>query len=132
MNHIVGVHHISLLTNNFARLRDFYVEVLGLRIAGGFPGQNIIFLEAGNVLIELEEHDSTPANSHAPPDDRVGLGWNHLAFDVDDVDAAFNDLISLGVRSQAAPADYPEGAATMRIAFLSDPDGNIIELIARL
>jgi glyoxylase I family protein len=128
---IVGTHHISLLTSNFASLRDFYVETLGLRIVGGFPGQNIVFIDAGNVLIELEEvqEQNTPTDS----DDVLGLsGWNHLAFEVDDVDAAFWHLTSLGVPFQVAPQNFPEDSGTMRIAFFSDPDGNTIELLQPL
>ena len=128
---IIGTHHISLLTYNFASLRDFYVGILGLRIVGGFPDQNIAFLDAGNVLIELEEivEQSSPNRSR---DAEAQPGWNHLAFEVDDVDAAFKFLTSLGVPCQVAPQNYPEGAGTMRIAFFSDPDGNTFEILQPL
>ena len=91
-----------------------------MRVAGGFPGQNVIFLDAGNVLIELEEQDRPEGATGV----RGGAGWNHLALQVVDVDAAFRHLSALGVPFQAEPADYPEGAGIMRIAFLTDPDGN--------
>jgi catechol 2,3-dioxygenase-like lactoylglutathione lyase family enzyme len=125
---ITGTHHISLRTPNFARLREFYVSVLGMRVAGGFAGENIIFLDAGNVLIELEEQGRPEGARSA----RGGAGWNHLALQVDDVDAAFRHLSGLGVPFQAEPTNYPEGAGVMRIAFLTDPDGNIIELLQPL
>jgi catechol 2,3-dioxygenase-like lactoylglutathione lyase family enzyme len=125
---IRGIHHINLLTPNFAQLRKFYMSVLGLRVVGGFPGENIIFLDAGNVLIELEEQGE-PGHDRAT---RGGAGWNQLALQVDDVDAAYRRLSGLGVPFQAEPADYPEGAGVMRIAFLSDPDGNIVELLQPL
>src|SRR5258708_705551 len=125
---ITGTHHISLLTSNFANLREFYVETLGLPIVGGFPGQNIVFIDAGNVLIELEEvaAQSTP---RASGDAGGQSGWNHLALEVDDVNEAFKYLTSLGIQFQVAPQDFPEEAGSMRIAFFSDPDGNAIELL---
>jgi catechol 2,3-dioxygenase-like lactoylglutathione lyase family enzyme len=128
---IVGTHHISLLTSNFASLHEFYVETLGLPIVGGFPGQKILFIDAGSILIELEE-----VAEHSTPTGATGLhgqpGWNHIAFEVEDVDAAFKYLTTLGIRFQVAPQDFPEGAGTMRIAFFSDPDGNTIELLQPL
>ena len=66
------------------------------------------------------------------PEARGGAGWNHLALQIDDVDAAFRHLSALGVPFQAEPADYPEGEGIMRIAFLTDPDGNTIELLQSL
>ena len=128
---IIGTHHIALLTPNFASLREFYVETLGLRVVGGFPGQNIVFIEAGNVLIELEEvaQQSEPTGSRDAPGKP---GWNHLAFEVDDVDAAYKYLTSLGIHFQVAPENFPEDAGSMRIAFFSDPDGNPIEILQPL
>jgi len=125
---IIGTHHISLLTSNFASLYEFYVEMLGLRIVGGFPGENVIFIDAGSILIELEEvaEQSAPTGATGV---RVQCGWNHIAFEVEDVDAAFKYLTSVGIHFQVAPQDFPEGAGMMRIAFFNDPDGNTIELL---
>jgi lactoylglutathione lyase len=124
--HITGAHHIALHTTNFAPLRRFYVEILGLRVVGGFPGENIIFLQAGNFLIELEEVEEH-GDAIAPRN-----GWDHLALEVDDVDAAYQRLTALGVPFNIPPTNYPEQAGTMRIAFFTDPDGNTLELLQPL
>lgn len=44
---------------------------------------------------------------------------------VDDVDAAFNELRSGGVATLRDPVDMPWGE---RIAFVQDPEGNIVTL----
>ncbi|HEX6817390.1 MAG TPA: VOC family protein [Ktedonobacterales bacterium] len=123
--HIRGTHHVALLTKRFAELRAFYVETLGLRVIGGFPGCNIVFLDAGGIAIELieEEGDGTPG---------IGRGWDHLALEVDDVDDAYTELVARGVPFASPPEDFPPKAPSMRIAFLKDPDGNLVELVQPL
>jgi glyoxylase I family protein len=128
--HIVGTHHIAITTGRFERLRAFYAETLGLPIVGGFPDHDIIFIQAGNTTIELIGEDGLSAPD---ADDRAQRrGWHHLAFEVDDVDAVFAGLIAHGVEPHSPPESFPPDAPTMRIAFLHDPDGNLLELIRPL
>ena len=122
--HRRGVHHVALLTPRFDDLRAFYVEMLGLPVIGGFAGYNILFLDAGGIAIELiEEAEGTPGESR---------GWDHLALEVDDVDAVFHDLSMRGAAFASPPEDYPAEAPSMRITFLKDPDGNLVELVQAL
>ncbi len=123
--HIRGAHHVALLTSRFDELRAFYVETLGLPVIGGFAGYNIIFLDAGGVAIELieEEHEEEREGTRGK-----SRGWDHLALEVDDVDAAYAELAARGVPFASPPEDFPPGAPSMRIAFLTDPDGNLVEL----
>jgi glyoxylase I family protein len=122
---ITHTHHIALLTPDFARCRDFYVNTLGLPLIGGFPGRNIIFVDAGSTAIEIVENtQATPATATVP--------WNHLALEVADVDAAYAALSTQGVPFHVAPKDFPEEAPSVRIAFFKDPDGNVLELVQPL
>ena len=122
---ITGLHHGALVTADLDRLRDFYVERLGFRPIGGFADHNILFLAVDDLTIELEEgHDAGgPAR---------GRGWHHLALEVADVDAAYAELTARGVPFQAPPAGFPADAPLLRIAFLTDPDGNLLELVQPL
>lgn len=122
---ITGLHHLALLTPDLARLRDFYVEQLGFRPIGGFADDNIHFLAAGNVTIELEEGREAGGPAR-------GRGWHHLALEVEDVDAAYAELAARGVPFQEPPAGFPPEAPLLRIAFLADPDGNLLELVQPL
>lgn len=123
--HILATHHIALSTAHFARLRAFYTETLGLPVLGGFPEQQILFLDAGTTAIELIEEAEADRPIHAG-------GWVHLALEVADVDAAYAVLLGRGVPFHALPEDFPRDAPAVRIAFCTDPDGNVIELLQLL
>ncbi|MGI8856640.1 MAG: VOC family protein [Thermomicrobiales bacterium] len=122
---IVGTHHIALSTARFARLREFYTETLGLPVLGGFPAEHILFLDAGTTAIELTEENVVDAPVGA-------RGWAHIALEVADVDAAYDTLAARGVPFHILPEDYPPAAPAVRIAFCTDPDGNVIELLQPL
>jgi glyoxylase I family protein len=115
-----GAHHVALYTADFPRLYAFYTEVLGLAEVGRFEGYEIAFLQAGEAAIELcgREHVDEPR----------GQGWNHLAFEVADLNAAMAALAARGVGFLSGPTEFPPAAARARIAFLRDPDGNLLEL----
>jgi catechol 2,3-dioxygenase-like lactoylglutathione lyase family enzyme len=124
---LVKAHHVAIATSHFERLRAFYAETLGLPVVGGFPGHDILFLDAGGTRIELD--------GEAPPADgpRRG-GWHHLAWEVADVDAAYAELTARGVPFHVPPEDFPRAsrAPRVRIAFVTDPDGNVLELLQPL
>jgi catechol 2,3-dioxygenase-like lactoylglutathione lyase family enzyme len=115
-----GVHHMALYTGDFERLYAFYNQVLGLPEVGRFAGYTIAFLQAGATVIEL-------VGREAPAEPR-GQGWNHLALEVHDLDAAVAALEARGVSFHVAPKEFPPDAPRARIAFFRDPDGNLLEL----
>jgi glyoxylase I family protein len=73
-----------------------------------------------------------PAKGEAPPPRGEGAGpeypgWRHIAFLVDDLDDALAQMgddakITLG------PVDMGDLIEGMRVAWISDPEGNIVEL----
>ncbi len=109
-------HHIALRTPDFARAKAFYTEILGLAIAGELPGRDVVFIDIGGTTIELM----------AAPDQEPGAAgaFAHLAFQVEDVDAVYQELSAKGVPFFIEPRE----AGGMRIAFFRDPDGNALEL----
>ncbi len=120
--HITGAHHVALYTANFERLRAFYSGTLGLREVGRFAGHRIVFLGASGTTIELEEVEPALAVGG-------GRGWNHLALEVADIDAAYAELTTRGVPFEGPPAGFPGNAPAVRTAFFRDPDGNLVELV---
>jgi glyoxylase I family protein len=123
--HIIGTHHVALYTANFERLRAFYTETLGMPVKGGFEGYNIIFINVGSTTIELVEE-----TGHERINDPTG--WNHLALEVADVDAAYAELTAKGITFHILPMNFPQAKPVVRIAFFKDPDGNILELVQQL
>jgi catechol 2,3-dioxygenase-like lactoylglutathione lyase family enzyme len=57
-----------------------------------------------------------------PPD---AIGYQHFCSVVDDLEQALQHLAGMNVHPHRGPF---AGGAQYRIAFISDPDGNIIEL----
>lgn len=119
---MIRAHHVALLTPDLARLEAFYTQVLGLTVALRWDDLGIVFLDAGGVELELCQLDRSGAPPHALDE---GVGLNHLAFSVAQLDATYAKLLAHGARAISAPQQY----RTLRIAFLADPDSNVIELV---
>ena len=56
-------------------------------------------------------------------------GYGHVAFDVADLEAAFDLAVARGARPVMPPCPSPE--AGVRMAFVADPEGNLVELLHR-
>jgi lactoylglutathione lyase len=59
----------------------------------------------------------------------IGTGYGHVAFAVDDLDAALARLAELDIEPERPPYTVREGGS--RLCFVRDPDGYRIELIER-
>jgi catechol 2,3-dioxygenase-like lactoylglutathione lyase family enzyme len=118
--HVTAMHHVALVTNDLARLREFYVETLGLSQVGAFPGGRIIFIEAGSTTIELITRDGWEANNNG--------SWQHLCFEVESVDDTYAELSAKGIPFRVLPKDVGSDPVLARNAFFKDPDGNDLEL----
>ncbi|MFH1086217.1 MAG: VOC family protein [Chloroflexota bacterium] len=111
-------HHIALRTPNFNAMKAFYTETLGMKVLGNIRGSQTCFIDIGGTTIELSPMEPF----------RMGLkptqGLAHLAFQVDDVDAAYQKLVAKGIQFHITP----RGNDFLRVAFFRDPDGNDLEL----
>ncbi len=56
-------------------------------------------------------------------------GYGHVAFDVADLGAAYDRAVARGARPVMPPCPSPEPG--VRMAFVADPEGNLIELLDR-
>ena len=121
---IRAAHHIAIYTRDLARLEAFYTQTLGLAVVRRWEAPGIVFVDAGGLWLELTRQDA-PDDGTQPRALDQGVGINHFALQVDDVDRSFQQLVNQGVRVLAAPANYEN----VRVAFLADPDGNVLELI---
>ena len=64
-----------------------------------------------------------------PMDAALTRGFGHLALTVDDLEATYERLLAAGAASRMPPSPSPEPG--VRIAFVADPEGNLIELLDR-
>ena len=114
-----ATHHVAIFTQNFAALEKFYTQTLGFLVTKRWDDVTIIFIDIGSTTIELIGRDTAPAA------DSPAGAINHIALHVDDVDAAYQELVAKGVKIKSAPANFKE----VRICFFFDPDGNTLELV---
>jgi lactoylglutathione lyase len=56
-------------------------------------------------------------------------GYGHVAFDVPDLDGAYDRAVARGARPVMPPRPSPEPG--VRMAFVADPEGNLIEFLRR-
>jgi catechol 2,3-dioxygenase-like lactoylglutathione lyase family enzyme len=65
----------------------------------------------------------TPLEAHAT------RGYGHFALSAPEIDPVFQQALEAGASSVIAPSPSPEPG--VRFAFLSDPEGNLVELVER-
>jgi lactoylglutathione lyase len=121
--------HTMLRVGNLQRSIDFYTGILGMRLLrqkdypeGRFTLAFVGYgAEKDHSAIELTYNWDTQLYD-------IGSGFGHLAIEVDDVYAATDKIRAAGGRiiREAGPMN----AGTTLIAFVADPDGYPIELLA--
>ena len=127
---IKRVDHLGIIVGDLDDAVRSFTEHLGLRldhIEQYGDELDIAFLPCGETLVELIK-PRTDQGSNADYLRQHGPGIQHVAFEVDDLDAALAELSERGVKPWA-DAPMP-GAGGMRIAFL-DPQafgGILVEL----
>lgn len=124
------IDHIELLTAAPERAVAFYTGVLGfrererMRIPQTPSGPlDLVYLELGGTTLEVMCYPQ--AKAPIPPRGaETRLGWQCLALEVEDMDAALSALKEQGVEPAWGPMKRPDYAR----AEIRDPDGNPIEL----
>jgi catechol 2,3-dioxygenase-like lactoylglutathione lyase family enzyme len=143
---ITGVHHKGITVSNLERSIDFYHDVLGLEFVTepslvfsgdelsrglGVPGATLrlVMLKAGDASVELLEY-CTPPSPVETPLPQNALGAQHVAFLVDDINAAMKELEAKGVEFYSPVNVVDDGLlAGWRWVYFSDPDGITLELV---
>lgn len=107
----------------------FYNELIGLKPSRTLrlEDSTLYYLidEKTGVEIELTLNDETPEEGYTS-----GSAFGHFAFEVDDMDALSQKVENLGYEWVYEPFCMDE--AGINVAFISDPDGNMIEFIEKI
>ncbi|MBS1601914.1 MAG: VOC family protein [Bacteroidetes bacterium] len=123
---IKAIHHIALLTDDYPRSKAFYTEVLGFSVIAETwrAERNSWKLDlaiAGRYQIELFSFPDYRERASYPE----AKGLRHLAFAVDDVAAAAEELKGKGVAVEAVRIDE---LTQKKFVFFTDPNGQPLEL----
>ena len=118
-------HHIAVISSDWEKAREFYIEKLGFVLEKEFyrPAQNdyLRMLRQGDTVIELFIRPDAPRRVNNPE----AMGLRHLAFRVEDAVAAAAWLNSRGIETEPVREDPYNGG---KFTFFQDPDGLPLEL----
>ena len=101
---------VMLVCSDLTRSRDFYRDVLGLRVLQDLPKRPVRFQLSDGAVFSLHRKSGVLA---------VRPGSLQLGFTVENVDEFVASCVTLGVPVFQDPYDEPFG----RVAIIGDPDG---------
>jgi len=119
------VHHIAIIASDYQKSKYFYTEILGLQIVREVyrEARNSYKLDLAireNYIIELFSFPNPPARPSRPE----SCGLRHLAFEVEDVAEAKQNLEAKGIEVEDIRIDEFTGK---KFTFFADPDDLPIE-----
>lgn len=126
MMHLARLHHAAIICSDYARSKDFYTRILGLRVIAENlrverQSYKLDLALADGSQIELFSFPAPPPRPSRPE----SCGLRHLAFAVVDLDANIASLQANGVAVEPVRVDEFTGR---RFTFFADPDGLPLEL----
>ena len=133
--------HVGLAVVDLGAAAAWYCDVFGLvpelslRVEAIDLSIEMLIHPVFGYRIELLHRPGTgdsaspgPKPAH-PAAAALRAGFGHVAFDVPDLDGAFDHAVARGARPVMPPCPAPEPG--VRMAFVADPEGNLIELLHR-
>jgi catechol 2,3-dioxygenase-like lactoylglutathione lyase family enzyme len=128
--------HVGLAVGDLDAMTRWYCDALGLTVELTFTVADVglsgamLLADAGH-RIELLHRPGNQAGLQPGSAAEAALtrGFGHLALDVPNVDAAYERLRSAGAADRMSPRPSPEPG--VRMAYVADPEGNLIELLDR-
>lgn len=116
--------HVRLLADDFERSVAFYRDVMGFEVI--IDASEILYVEfaAGDAVLAV--YDRAMMAKVVGESAAQGRGGAVVTYDDAAVDETYARLVARGVHSVREPHDQPTWG--FRIAVVSDPEGNLIEI----
>lgn len=140
-----GIRHTAIVASDMEKVLPFYRDLLGMEIWADFKDNseyvqsvtgvkgakiwNVNLKTPDGATIQLKQFLSHPQNA-PPPKLGCDTGLNHIAIQVDDIDAVYENLKAHGIAFHAPPAVSSQGIA--KVTICRDPEGVMIELVEML
>ncbi len=119
-NTFKGLNHITLRVNNIEKAETFYGEILGFNVEKKM-GRSMTVYRIGKDSLVLVEAETEYERSSK--DYRV----DHFGFFVDTPEEV-DQLAEYFQENEVTILSGPSNRKTGRFVFISDPDGNMIEI----
>ncbi|GAA5026759.1 VOC family protein [Microbacterium fluvii] len=134
---MTALDHVGLSVADLDAQAAWYADALGLvptpamsNPAIGVRTQYLVDPEDGWAIELLERVGSNPGLQASSPTEAIlTRGYGHLCLRVADVAARFAALVAGGARVISAPGPSPMSG--LILAYVADPEGNLIEVIER-
>jgi catechol 2,3-dioxygenase-like lactoylglutathione lyase family enzyme len=142
-------HHYGVTVSDVDEVLPFYRDTLGLDVLSeghvergtedsekfekfvGVDGEvdvKVVFLDAGGCQVELLQYNHPEGRDQHDGVSNNDPGASHFCFEVDNIDAVYDELQEDGVKFIHEPVTLSKG---VRVAYMYDPEGNIVELSDR-
>jgi methylmalonyl-CoA/ethylmalonyl-CoA epimerase len=115
------IGQIAVPVTDLERAVTFYRDTLGMKFLFQVP--NLAFFDCAGIRLMLD----------IPEDGSGGRGSSVIYFKVDDIEGAYESLVSQGVTCEGTPhliAKMPDHDLWM--AFFRDPDENLLALMSEV
>ena len=120
-------HHIHLICKDLEGMISFFTEALEASLVerkkfGTADGASLD-LQGTTVNLRVDREDEVMTGDAT----QARFGYDHIGLQVDDIDAAYEELKQRGFSFFMPPKDIPG----LRIAFFRGPEEIIIELVQK-
>jgi len=131
-----GFDHVGLSVTDIESAEGFYAQAFGFQREFAFeltphPIRGLMLRHPAGYRLELFQHERAGSGIQgaSPIEALATRGYGHFALCAAEIDTLFTDAVAAGAEGVKAPGPSPEPG--VRFAFLSDPEGNLIELVER-
>lgn len=125
-NHLNGVQHIGIPTNDLEKTIAFYHSLgftTAYRTVNEKADEPVAFLQSGNLIIEAYENGNAVQKTGA---------IDHIALDVKDIDSLFEKILAAGFRLlDASVQSLPFWEHGVRFFTIIGPNAEKIEFCER-
>ena len=120
-------HHLHLICKDLEGMINFFTEDLGATLVDrkkfGTADGASLDLQGTTVNLRVDREDEVMTGDAS----QARFGYDHIGLQVDDIDAAYEDLKGRGFTFFMPPKDIPG----LKIAFFRGPEDIIIELVQK-
>lgn len=121
--------HVGIMCNDPLKIEEFYTKHFGFKRARVYaPGpEQVVMIKSGEIYLELfkaTKERPIPQERGAGPE---YAGWRHICFSVKDLNRKLEEMGN-DARITLGPVDMGQFVEGMRVCWIEDPEGNIVEL----